>query len=479
MENPASLNKKFNHDLGVSSMIKADQPMNKYSRYLTSLLLGLLLIFLSACGGNSNSDAKPTNVDSDAGSGTQPSDIDSDSSTEDSGSKPSSADSDSSNEGSGSKPSVASDSSSSDTGTSPSEVPCNGVISDENIIVDTTLDKPCYKVPDGISVKNPAKLTILPGVKLVFAAGTALNVGEGASFSAIGTAEQRIILTAADPTPGYWEGIKFYSTISNRNQLDYVTVEYGVININTVSFPSSPTRISIKNTISRNASDLGVFFYNTSVVVDAFENNTLTLNDRPIALPSEMVGLLGADSRYSGNIDDRIHVENQDITSAQVWKNLGIPYYMLSSSSYDIEAALTLEAGVSLIFNSSSELLVKSAGSLTAAGSLEAPILFTGQEKTPGYWGGIQFYSSNSTNNLLDHVTVEYAGGGNPSKSANISSVCFPQSPTRFSVTNSVIKDSFGWGIFKYNTEQDGCFITQSNNTFINNASGDVNTPIK
>jgi hypothetical protein len=422
------------------------------------------LIFLSACGGSSNSDSKPTNVDSDAGSGSQPSNTDSDSS----------------NGGSGSEPSVVtSDSSSTDTSTSPPEGQCNGVISDKNIIADTTLDKPCYKVADGISVKNPAKLTVLPGVKLVFAAGTELNVGEGASFNAVGTTEQPIILTAADPTPGYWEGVEFYSTISNSNQLDHVTIEYGVININTVSFPSSPTRISIKNTTSRHASDLGVFFYNTSVVVDAFENNTLTLNDRPIALPSEMVGLLGADSRYSGNIDDRIHVENQDIISAQVWKNLGIPYYMLSSSAYDVEAALTLEAGVSLIFNSNSGLLVRSAGSLAAVGNLEAPILFTGLEKTPGYWDGIQFYSSNSTNNLLDYVTVEYAGGGNPLTSANISSVCFPQSPTRFSVTNSVIKDSFGWGIFKYNTEEDGCFIAQSNNTFINNASGNVNDPIK
>jgi hypothetical protein len=152
---------------------------------------------------------------------------------------------------------------------------------------------------------------------------------------------------------------------------------------------------------------------------------------------------------------------------------------MLSSSAYDVEAALTLEAGVSLIFNSNSGLLVRSAGSLAAVGNLEAPILFTGLEKTPGYWDGIQFYSSNSTNNLLDYVTVEYAGGGNPLTSANISSVCFPQSPTRFSVTNSVIKDSFGWGIFKYNTEEDGCFIAQSNNTFINNASGNVNDPIK
>jgi hypothetical protein len=70
-------------------MIKTNQPMSGYSRYLTSLLLSLLLIFLSACGGSSNSDSKPTNVDSDAGSGSQPSNTDSDSSNGGSGSEPS------------------------------------------------------------------------------------------------------------------------------------------------------------------------------------------------------------------------------------------------------------------------------------------------------------------------------------------------------------------------------------------------------
>ncbi len=87
------------------------------------------------------------------------------------------------------------------------------------------------------------------------------------------------------------------------------------------------------------------------------------------------------------------------------------------------------------------------------------------------------FRYSNSNNNQLDYVTVEYAGAGNPSNSGNISSVCFPSSPTRFSVTNSIIKDSFGWGVYKFDDEASGCNITLTNNTYSNNASGDVNMP--
>ncbi len=72
-------------------------------------------------------------------------------------------------------------------------------------------------------------------------------------------------------------------------------------------------------------------------------------------------------------------------------------------------------------------------------------------------------------------LRVEYAGSENPASSGNIGSVCFPQSPTRFSVTNSTIKDSFGWGVyrFRFRDETDGCYITLSGNTYSNNASGD------
>ncbi len=161
-----------------------------------------------------------------------------------------------------------------------------------------------------------------------------------------------------------------------------MTVEYGVINIGTVSFPSDPARLSIRNTVSRYASDLGIYIYDSSVQLGSFENNTLTLNDRPVSLPAETVGMLGSDSRYSGNTDDRIHVFDQDIVTAQTWKKLDVPYYMQDGSRYDIDAALIIEAGVLLEFNSGSKLQISSSGSLKAIGTMAAPILFTGLEKT-------------------------------------------------------------------------------------------------
>ena len=338
------------------------------------------------------------------------------------------------------------------------------------------LDIPYY-IRSSLTYSVDAALILEAGVSLTFNSGAGLSVSSSGSLKAVGIEGEPILFTGLEASPGYWKGIEFSRSNSINNQLDYVTIEYGVININTDSTSGSPVRLGVKNALLRYASNLGILLEDSSVNLGVFENNTLTLNERPISLPSEMVGLLGKDSQYSGNTDDRIHVFSQGINTAQTWQKLDIPYYIRSSLTYSVDAALILEAGVSLTFNSGAGLSVSSSGSLMAIGTEGEPILFTGLEASPGYWEGIEFSRSNSINNQLDYVTVEYAGAGNVSNSGNIDSSCTPGSPTRFSVTNSIIKDSFSWGVYQEDTASNGCNITLSNNTYSNNASGDVNTP--
>ncbi|MCF6211192.1 MAG: hypothetical protein L3K24_11135 [Gammaproteobacteria bacterium] len=360
---------------------------------------------------------------------------------------------------------------------------CNGEITARNIDVDTTLSESCYKVPNGISVNSPAKLTIDPGVRLEFAAGTDLVVNQGASLYAVGTVAEEIIFTALDAMPGYWRGIRFNRSNSLDNQLDYVTVEYGVTNIGIESAQYDPSRLGMKNTTLRYASNLGMNIDDSRVLLNAFESNTLRSNDRPVRLPAEKIGALGKDSRYSGNTDDRIYVFNETsigVVTAQTWQKLDVPYYMYSGGDiipYTVNEALTLEAGVSLIFNSNARLSVNESGSLKAIGTAAEPILFTGLVEMPGYWRGIRFNRSNSLDNQLDYVTVEYAGGGGSEGNIVLACISSPFYPTRLSVINSTIKDSFSWGIYTQ-YPADGCnIITLTDNAYSNNASGNVNIP--
>ncbi len=298
---------------------------------------------------------------------------------------------------------------------------------------DTTISAGCYKVKNNITVNNPAKLTIKPSVKLEFSAGTKVKINKGASLNAIGTNINPIIFTSKEPTPGYWDGIIFYTSNSIYNKLDFVTVEYGVRNIDTWSYDNQPARINIKNSTIRFASKEGVFVEHGSVKIDSFENNTLTKNERPISLPFHLVGRLGSGNYFTENIDNRIHVRSSTLKKTQMWNSFGAPYFFAGTSSYDVQASLTLAAGSKLIFNTGSGLRVTKGGSLTAIGTSSKPIVFTGQEESPGYWKGINFYTSGSLKNKLDHVVIEYGV-------KNINTWSYANTPARLNIKNSILR---------------------------------------
>ena len=208
--------------------------------------------------------------------------------------------------------------------------------------------------------------------------------------------------------------------------------------------------------------------------MDVFEGNTLTENALPITIPAELVGRLDTSSSYSGNVDDVIHVWNQSIVTKQTWKKLNIPYFFRDSATYYVKSGLTIAAGAKLIFSSGAGIEVSSNGYLNAVGTETNRIVFTGFEPLQGYWGGIKFYSSNSSNNKLDYTIIEFGGNG---VTDAVGSYCYSAAPTRFVISNSTIKESLGWGVFKDGPSNNGCIITLSNNTYANNAKGNVNNP--
>jgi len=82
-------------------------------------------------------------------------------------------------------------------------------------------------------------------------------------------------------------------------------------------------------------------------------------------------------------------------------------YYVTSSLSVNTGAELTIEPGVTLLFDESTILNIQHDGALIAAGLEDDGIVLTGVNKTPGSWAGLQFTWSDNTANLLDYTTIE------------------------------------------------------------------------
>ena len=71
-----------------------------------------------------------------------------------------------------------------------------------------------------------ATITIKPGVEIEFAEAAAVRVNDGGAIIAEGTAEDKIVMTGMEETPGYWRGVLFRAD-DRSSQLNYVEVAYG------------------------------------------------------------------------------------------------------------------------------------------------------------------------------------------------------------------------------------------------------------
>ena len=143
----------------------------------------------------------------------------------------------------------------------------------------------------------------------------------------------------------------------------------------------------------------------------------------------------------------------------------------LSQDCYDVTssvyvsggATLTISPGVTLRFAQDTRMDVQETGRLAAVGTAAEPITFTGVQATPGYWGGLRLYNSNSTVNELDYVTIEYGGGY---YDANL----YVAGNSRLAVTNCTLSDSETFGFII--DDDDAVVSAFSGNVVTSNADG-------
>ena len=320
----------------------------------------------------------------------------------------------------------------------------------EDISVDTTLDG-CYRITDSITVRDGAVLTIEPGSVLHFEQDVGLEITSKSALKAVGEADSKIWFTGEQKTKGYWKGISFRETDSTDNVLDNVIIEYGGgsywyygddesnLNVNSA-------RVRVTNTKIRNSGGWGFYFYHTDVM--EFNNNLITSNTKGAGClySANDAEDIDSSSNYTGNDKDIVFVDSGTVKDDQTWSAIDVPY--LFDGDIKVESQVTIEAGATLSFAQDASILVRSSGSLNAEGTETEPILFTGEQKTKGYWKGISFRETDSTDNVLDNVIIEYGGGsywyyGDDESNLNVNSA-------RVRVTNTKIRNSGGYGIYNY-----------------------------
>ncbi len=347
-----------------------------------------------------------------------------------------------------------------------------------NTDVDVASTLPNLGVPwlvDRLDVDAP--LEIAAGNTLIFESLGSVDVSASGSLRAVGTAAQPIVFTSGQMTPGFWSGVTFAFSPSVNNVLDHIVIEFAgsgspaqASALRVSANTSNPTRLSVSNAVLRNSRGSG-FVLPAGLILEGFSSITSTGNDQSGRVSTDVVSGLGMGLELQGNTLDQIELFDRDINRAQIWPALNVPYLF---DQVDVDSTLTLSPGSVFIGVSGASFNVSQDGSLNAVGTAIAPITFSGSQSTPGFWDGIAFAFSDSTQNVLEHVTISDAGGGGaPNSRGAIALNCNVSFSSRLSLSNMTVSNGISWGLFSAAT---GCIIDVGPNVnLVDNALGDFN----
>ncbi len=335
-------------------------------------------------------------------------------------------------------------------------------VSDADIEEDTTwpvTDAP-YRFEGSNHRVTGAAVTVEPGASFVFESGGRITVRDGGSFAAEGESDAPITFEGETATTGFWEGIRLRSNNPN-NSFDHVEISHGGQGDWANIYLDDDSQASITNTQSSECSTSGMIATGGTTLRE-FASNTFEENEfAAIRIPTSLVGSVDADSTYTGgNEHDAVYVSDADVEEDTTWSEA--PYRFEGSNHRVTGAAVTVEPGAEFTFEEGGRITVRDGGSFAAEGESDAPITFEGATDTRGFWEGIRL-RANNPNNSFDNVEVANGGQGGW---ANI----YLDDDSQASVTNSTLRASATYGIIVTS----GASLDASNNTFENNAEGDI-----
>lgn len=315
---------------------------------------------------------------------------------------------------------------------------------------------------------------------LVVEFGTVIEVAPGVQVSADGgkivlkgTAADPVVLRAADPAMP-WAGLRFFGT-EDMSQLDFARIEdagaesvvgSAAVLVGAESF--GPGWVSIRDCVIDGSAGYGLSA--TLGTLDAFERSAINDTTIPAQLSVDTVGMLGAETDFSGNAEEVVELVGliQPNAEPKAWNPLAVPYRI--GDAVSIGGPNTLEAGVRVQMLGEAATLSTAGGSIIALGTSDAPIEITSADGSP--WNSV-FLSS--ADNRFEFV--HFVGGSGASNLFDQAGMVTLDANTESTVEirDCVFEGSAGWGIWLGNDGYNDDIDTA--NMFVDNALGDVRFP--
>jgi hypothetical protein len=277
-----------------------------------------------------------------------------------------------------------------------------------------------YVLGGAATIALTGAVTLSPGVELQLPPGARLNVGSGGSLKALGTPDQKVLITSSKPTrgPGDWQWILFDGGAATDNAFENTIIEYGgggagdayALDLEAnaqVAFTNVTIRKSAAGGLilrpgARLAKLTGVGFADVAAYPIALASNNMT--------KLEPFTSTGAVSNFVKVVTTEV------VTVPGSWRNVGIPYEV--NGALKVNARIEIEAGTELRFRPAAYLQLENAGSVRALGTETANVVLrSGKEPpAPGDWQGVYVYQSAGNDSLLRWTQIRHAGGSTAGK---------------------------------------------------------------
>ena len=329
-----------------------------------------------------------------------------------------------------------------------------------------------YRISSKTTYNDGQRVTIEPGTVFLMESDALIRTGwngNPATILAEGTAEKPILFCGTKGAPGHWQGLSILGGTKSESTFQHIRIEDAGAN-DSSAFNLQVEATVESATITNNAAT-GMTLYtlaedSTEFTVTGNEGVPLDLKgaDAVTHLPS---------GDYTGNGTD-VALVGALASSETIVRDIGIPYrqdaerFRFGGANVD-KQKLTFEAGVEYQFCQDCWITMgwsAHQAALQVKGEADNPVVFTthrGDEANPGDWEGIYIDSGTTSETEIDHAEFHYGG------KSEYGNLVIRGGDVR--VSNSLFKDSAGAGI---RIKSEGSVLDLSNNTFENNAKGDI-----
>lgn len=266
-------------------------------------------------------------------------------------------------------------------------------------------------IVEGI-VDIESDLVIEPGTTVKFMENSGFSVGYSVagSISAVGTPDEPITFTGHNNVR--WEAIYLYSA-TNTTKTNFRHCKfskaggYGTLIVN-------DSKLKLESSIISDCSKSAIVMEDESEFIAFNNNHLLNCGTHPLEMHANVVGTMGTANKIEAPANKGILIyAGGGMNKGNTWKNMGVPYYL--EEHLEVVADLVIGDSVTICFgpDASLEFGYSDYASLKAIGTETRPIRFTSSSSNPaaGDWGGLMFYSNNSSSATeLEWCTIEYGG---------------------------------------------------------------------